>query len=139
MEEEKFLKRLEEDLKEKKFGSRKDNIQMWYNKDGDCVHFQKVHVAIVRDRVDEYLTVYRSAENDEPIGFQLKDVNALIDRYELDGMVIEATFKGDKLISVTRLILKAFSKSNSTINRLSGYGDALKVLTKERDNVAIPV
>ena len=37
------------------------------------------------------------------------------------------------------LILKAFSKIPSTINRIAGYTDAFNIIVKDVDSVSIPV
>ena len=71
--EEKFIKQIMRDVKSKAFGSRQHELQVWYNKDGDCVQFKTVQVATLRRRVDEYLTLYISIDDKKPVGFQLKD------------------------------------------------------------------
>ena len=138
--EEDFLKKIEKDSQTKAFGSKKNNIQIWYNQDGDCVQFQTMHVGVLRERIDDYLTVYRSAEDNEPIGFQLKDVHALINKYELEGVAVQAGYsiKDNKLISVAVLMLKAFAKMQPSINRVAGYGDAFRTLTNDKAEVEIP-
>ena len=135
-----FLKELISKFgKGEKLGSRKDELHIWYNEDGDCVQFQSDQVAIIRQRIDEYLTVYRSAESNEIIGFQLKDIKALINKYECDIFAVKAAVKNKVLISITTLLLKAFSKQSPTINRLQGYDNAIKSVPKENEEVAIPV
>ena len=125
--------------KDAKLGSHKDQTHLWYNQDGDCIQFQTTDVAIVADRIDEYLTIYRSAENNEPVGFQLKDIKALIKKYGLAGISVEATVRDNKLISVTALLLRAFGALTPSINRNEGYATAFRALPKEEDAIAVPV
>lgn len=67
-------------------GSHKDEIGPWYNSVGDCIEFQTVQEAYVADRVDEFLTIYRSADTEKPIGFQIKDVKVLLEKFGFAGM-----------------------------------------------------
>ena len=48
----------------------------WYNPYGDCLVYKMANEAAIADRIDELLTVYRSAEDNRPIGFQIKGVLA---------------------------------------------------------------
>ena len=50
----------------------------WYNPYGDCLVYKMANEAAIADRIDELLTVYRSAEDNRPIGFQIKGVLATI-------------------------------------------------------------
>ena len=63
-----------------KRGSHVERREPWYNAHGDCIQFQTMNIAVVAERIDNYLTIYRSATDNEPIGFQLKDVQRLIQR-----------------------------------------------------------
>ncbi len=48
--------------------------------------------------------------------------------------------KQDKrLVSINTLIFKAFAKKPPNINRVSGYTEAVGVMTKDAYNVQIPV
>ncbi|MCP4987406.1 MAG: hypothetical protein GY928_15520 [Colwellia sp.] len=100
-----------------------------------------MHVATIGKRVDEYLTLYVSIEDQKPIGFQLKDIHALFNVYDADLMKVQAdyTSKDKRLVSIATLMLKAFSKAPSpTINRISGYSDAFRTMVKGTDSVEIP-
>lgn len=143
MEEEKdeFTKQLEKDIKSPEFGSMQDDHLMWYNKEGDCIHFKTMDVDIIGKRIDEFLTLYISIEENKPVGFQLKDIHALTSLLDVDLMVeADVTTKDKRLISINMLILKAFDKKPANISRFSGYTDAIGVMTKdEYNNVGIPV
>ncbi len=128
-------------MKSKEFGSGKDTAKIWYNSVGDCIQFKTDHVPSMRKRIDEYLTLYLTLEDQKPIGFQLKDVHALINKYEIDLFAVQAEYTpaDKKLISITTLILKAFSKMPANPNRISGYTDAFNTIVKDEDKVEIPV
>ena len=53
-------------------GEERLSPEPWYNPDGDCVVYQMVNEAIVADRIDEILTIYRSAITERPIGYQIR-------------------------------------------------------------------
>ncbi len=134
MEEEKdeFTKQLEKDIKSPEFGSKQDDHLMWYNKEGDCIHFKTMDVDIIGKRIDEFLTLYISIEEQKPVGFQLKDIHALTSAHDIDIMVqADVTTKDKRLISINMLILKAFAKKPANISRFSGYTDAVGVMTKD--------
>lgn len=117
-------------------GLHKGDHAPWYNQYGDCIEFQTVHHAIVADRIDEYLTIYKSAVDNEPIGFKIKDVQALIKKYGCSGMEIKATVSGHRLLSVTALLLNAFRDLPQTINRLEGYTKALSIQKPDEVDVS---
>lgn len=137
---EELLRKLAEAKKSKEFGCHRNQLQMWYNPDGDCIQFQTEHVAVIGERIDDYLTIYRSAENNKPIGFQLKDVKALIDKYYFDGIIINAGVKEGKLVSLTALLVRLISESRPSIIRNEGYTEALESLRAlPEDSLAVPV
>lgn len=137
--EENILKDLMEKMQGEKLGSRKNDTQMWYNAEGDCIQFQTEHVAIIRDRIDDYLTIYRSAVNKGVIGFQLKDIKALMRKYCFDSVVVTADVRNNKLISITALLVSILSDSISmpSISRREGYVEALRTFPKERDKIPL--
>jgi hypothetical protein len=51
--------------------------QPWYNRDGDCIHYHWREDEFYRERLDDKLTVYRSQETREAVGFVIKGVAAL--------------------------------------------------------------
>lgn len=137
--EENILKDLMEKMQGEKLGSRKNDTQMWYNEEGDCIQFQTEHVAIIRDRIDDYLTIYRSAVNKGAIGFQLKDIKALMRKYYFDNVVVTADVRNNKLISITALLVSILSDSilMPSISRREGYVEALRTFPKERDKIPL--
>ncbi|MFQ5964686.1 MAG: hypothetical protein ACE5KZ_10405 [Candidatus Scalinduaceae bacterium] len=140
--EKEFINQIMQDAKGSDFGSKQHDLQIWYNQEGDCIHFKTMHVATIRKRIDEYLTLYLSIEDKKPIGFQLKDIHALFNVYDMDLMAVQAdyTSKDKRLVSITTLMLKAFAKIPSpTINRFSGYSDAFRTIPKDADKVEIPI
>ena len=44
--------------------------RFWYNAAGDCIVFLTANEGVVADRVDEYLTLYRSAVDNRVVGPQ---------------------------------------------------------------------
>lgn len=105
----------------------------WYNVDGDCVVFQIANEAIVADRIDEFLTVYRSAIDDRPIGFQIKGVRAIIKRFGLDGLAVYAQGSKDQItaISIAVILFAAYEQGPLTLRRRGAYA-ATTALSSER-------
>lgn len=99
----------------------------WYNPFGDCLVVALVDEARVADRIDEVLTIYRSAIDDRPIGFQIKGVAALIKRFGLDGLSVESVGSDDELVSVSvsGLLLTAYQNGPNNIHRRQAYSMAL--------------
>ena len=125
--------------KSEKIGSCKSDLPIWYNEQGDCIQFIADQVAEIADRIDDYLTIYRSAEDDKPIGFQLKDVKALIRKFGYKGIQVEALVSQKNLVSVTALLLSAFCDMGPSISRREGYARAIQTLPREADRIPIPV
>lgn len=123
-------------------GSHVQQREPWYNPHGDCIQFQTVNEAAVAERIDNYLTIYRSVLTDLPIGFKIKDVRELIKKYGCDGIAVEAEVEIQRqiLVRVTGLLLRAYESEPGTINRVSGYASAFGTLTpnREQEQVAIP-
>lgn len=121
-------------------GSHVGQREPWYNVHGDCIQFQTVNEAVVAERIDNYLTIYRSVSNDHPVGFKIKDVRQLLLKYGCEGIAVEAQISGGKLVRVIALLLRAFQSEPQTINRVSGYTSALSALSlnQEREHVAMP-
>lgn len=82
-------------------------FEPWYNRYGDCIEYQTEQVATVGDRIDSYLTIYRSAETNDPIGFQLEDVSALMKKNEADLCGVRWTMHEKNLVSVSYLLVAA--------------------------------
>ncbi len=67
-------------------GEKGFRAEPWYNATGDCIEYQTVNEAVVADRIDARLTIYRSAITNKPVGFKIKDVMAILSRYGCDGL-----------------------------------------------------
>ena len=118
--------------------SCEDIPKPWYNLYGDCIEYQTEQVAIVADRVDNYLTIYRSGETDNAIGFQLKDVKALMKKYDASGLHVVCEFKDEKIVSVISLLMTAFeAEFPLSIKKRSGYIEAIKNLADSKDDVSL--
>jgi len=101
----------------------------WYNPDGDCIIYQTTDEAIVADRIDESLTIYRSFESGKAIGYQIKGVAAIVKRFGLDGIQIEWSEDSQhelKRVSTHALLLAAYDFGPKTIGRRRGYANALE-------------
>lgn len=109
------------------------DLQLWYNPHGDCIEYQTEQVAIIADRIGNYLTIYRAADTDKAIGFQLKDVSALMKKYSSNVQVQWQT-KGKTLVSVSALLLAAMEEELPfSIKSRSGFLDAIRNLSRKDD------
>ncbi len=119
--EEHFLKAFVE-------GQTRETPKPWYNSAGDCIIYQMVDEAIVAERIDDILTIYRSAVDNKPIGYQIKDVAALARRYGWHGLLVKCGRDEEKLkeISLSWLLLVAYESGQKTIGRRQAYADALE-------------
>lgn len=134
MEEKSLIQYL--DKHPKPTGENAHALQLWYNSYGDCIEYQTEQVAIVADRIDNYLTIYRSAESNKAIGFQLKDIKALMKKCRSD-VHLEWTTKKKTLVSVSALLLAALEEELPlSIKKRSGYLEAIRNLAKN-DEVAL--
>lgn len=102
--------------------------EIWYNSFGDCIEFQTEDVAIVADRIDAFLTIYRSEKNNTAIGFQLKDVKSLMEKHGCDMSIIRAGVLNNQLMSVVTILVKAYEHKPLTIRKDSGYSEAIRNL-----------
>lgn len=119
-------------------GSHQATREPWYNPHGDCIQFQTVNEAVIGERIDNHLTIYRSAVSNQPIGFQMKDVHRLIQKYGCSGIEVNAQVKGQRLVRVTGLLLYAYQSEPPTINRTTGYSSAISALTSIPDRIELP-
>jgi len=115
--------------KESGEGTPEARLEPWYNKYGDCIVYQTVGEAVVADRVGELLTIYRSAIDERPIGFQIKGVMAMIQKFGLDGL---------QSISVGALLLAAYEDGPMTLGRRQAYASVVRP-PAEHDAVAVAV
>ena len=104
--------------------------QPWYNPHGDCIVHQIANEAVIADRIDELLTLYRSAIDRRVIGYQVKGVWSLIRRFGWDGLAVECTAdaaeKEVRKISVAALLLAAYEEGPRTVTRRSAYAQTLR-------------
>jgi hypothetical protein len=119
--EEHFLKAFVE-------GQARETPRPWYNPEGDCIIYQMADEAIVADRIDRVLTIYRSAMTDKPIGYQIKGVLALAKRYGWGGILVKCRKDTEELkeVSLFALLLAAYEQGPKTIGRRTAYADALE-------------
>jgi len=99
----------------------------WYNPIGDCIIYKMADEAVVGDRIDGLLTIYRSAIDDRPIGFKIKGVHAIIRRFGLHGLAVssEADAQAVKSVSVAILLLAAYEEGPQSMARRKAYASAM--------------
>lgn len=109
-------------------GKSRFRAEPWYNPHGDCIVYKIADEAVVANRVDEVLTVYNSAVDDRPIGFQIKGVQAIIRKYGLDGLGVHSTRDGGEVtsISIVALLLAAYEEGPHTLGRRRAYATAME-------------
>lgn len=103
-----------------------DTSKPWFNPAGDCITFQMADEALVADRIDGLLTIYRSAIDERPIGFQIKGVAAISRRFGLKGICVECMSDKHELqaVSISTLLLAAYEQGPLTTGRRTGYAAA---------------
>lgn len=104
------------------------SAQPWYNPHGDCVVFKMANEASVADRIDELLTIYRSAEDNRPIGFQIKGIDAIIRKFGFAGLAIASQSDAGcvRSVSIAALLLAAYEDRPFTVSRRIGYAEAME-------------
>src|SRR5437016_4260862 len=109
-------------------GQAREKPRPWYSPEGDCIIYQIADEAIVADRIDEVLTIYRSAISNKPIGYQIKGVAALASRFGWEGVLVASKQGAEELkeISLSALLLAAYEQGPKTIGRRKAYADALE-------------
>jgi hypothetical protein len=101
----------------------------WYNPYGDCIVFKMADEAIITDRVDDVLTLYRSCIDNRPIGFQIKCVVAMIRKLGWHGLEATCDIDPDRLgsVSVSAVLLAAYEVGPKSVSRRSGYAQAFQL------------
>jgi len=119
-------------------GEQRFVSEPWYNSDGDCIEYQTADEAVVSDRIDDILTIYRSVETDKPIGFKIKGIQAILRKFGYDGLAVQLEQDGTdvKFISITTLLLAAYEEGPLNIKRRSAYS---RVLVPREHNFGIPL
>ncbi len=104
------------------------SAEPWYNQDGDCLVYKMANEATIADRIDELLTIYRSAQDNRPIGFQIKGIAAIIGKLGLVGLAIcsQADAASMKSVSIAALLLAAYEDRPFTVGRRIGYAEAME-------------
>jgi hypothetical protein len=107
-------------------GENREPSRPWYNAAGDCIVYQMADEAIVADRIDEVLTIYRSAITDKPIGYEIKGVMALTRRFGWEGILVKSQHDAGELkaVSLSALLLVAYEQGPKTMRRRRAYADA---------------
>lgn len=97
----------------------------WYNPYGDCIVCLVANEAEVAERIDGILTIYRSATDNRPIGFEIKGVSTLLKHFGADALAVRSessgTGKSSELISVSALLLAAYEGGPKTLGRRDAY------------------
>ncbi|MFP4056992.1 MAG: hypothetical protein ACLF0G_09000 [Candidatus Brocadiia bacterium] len=116
-------------------GEPEFKAEPWYNECGDCLEYLCANEAVVADRVDGILTLYRSAEDNRVIGFQLKGVAALMRKYGSGQAAVAAKTNQGQVVSIMFLLLAAVkeSRATGTGNGLETYRAALRELGRVMD------
>ncbi len=109
-------------------GEQQFSSKPWYNPAGDCIAYQTSNEAVVADRIDEILTILRSVKANEPIGFKIKGVRAILTKFGYDGLAVCSEQAGKKVqyISIVALLLAAYEDGPHNTKRRSAYADVLK-------------
>ena len=99
----------------------------WYNPEGDCIIYETANEAVIADRIDEILTVYRSATDDRPIGFEIKGIQAILMKFGWDGLAVSSeSHEGEVTsISIAALLLAAYEDGPKNISRRHAYASAI--------------
>ena len=97
-------------------------------------HREKADEAVVADRIDNFLTIYRSAVDNRPVGFQIKGVAAIIREFGLQGFLVSMEEDSHELkrVSVAALLLAAYEGGPMTMGRRMGYAIAMEAPTREQ-------
>lgn len=106
-------------------GKKGFRAEPWYNAIGDCVEYHTINEAVVADRIDEKLTIYRSVITNKPIGFKLKDVQALLSKYGYDTLAVQVEQEDATLVSIAALLFAAYEEAAPSIKRRLAYSSAL--------------
>lgn len=122
-------------LKDFVAGERSVSPEPWYNPDGDCIIYQTVDDATVAQRIDEVLTIYRSFANGKAIGFQIKGLNAIVNKFGWNGIAFgfETNRQEVTKVSLYALLLAAYDTGQKTIGRRVGYATAFQSLSRETE------
>lgn len=131
-----FLDDFVQELKDAGEYGSDDKLGMpWYNPHGDCVMFLSANEGVVADRIDEYLTIYRSGVDNRAIGFQIKDVKGLMVEFNYDSASVMAELEHDEVRSVTLslMLLQSLESGAKSHRRVMAYAEAMTKLPEVPD------
>ena len=111
----------------------------WYNKHGDCIIYKTTNEAVVSNRIDEVLTLYESFETKTPVGFKIKGIRGIVNKFGYDGFMVQSKQEGPvvKSISVIALVLAAYETGPLNIRRRQAYAEVLSA--PQRQDLGIPI
>ena len=114
-------------------GASREAPTPWYNPEGDCIIYQASDEAVIAERVDDLLTIYRSFNTGKAIGYQIKGVMAIIQIFGLDGVLVDCEEQNQELrrISLFALLLAAYERGPKTIGRRRGYAGAFESFSRD--------
>lgn len=115
------------------------SAEPWYNPYGDCIEYQTVNEAIVADRIDGLLTIYRSALDNRRIGFQIKGVRTLLENLKYHGVAtLSSEAENGELLSVSlfAFLNAAYIQIPETPERRHAYKAITSLLD---DDAKIPI
>lgn len=120
-------------------GEQEFRAEPWYNPYGDCIEYQTVDEAVVADRIDEILTIYRSFLTQRPIGFKIKGIDAILIKFGYDGLAVMSEQNGTtvKAISIYTLLLAAYEIAEPTIKRRNAYSDVYALTSSSNLNIPL--
>jgi hypothetical protein len=109
-------------------GPRGTEHKPWWNPAGDCIIYQTVDEASVAHRIDDILTIYVSVISGKPIGFQIKGIAAMSNKFGWDGAKVECMERDKEIldVSLTALLLAAYESGPKTIGRRKSYIEAFE-------------
>lgn len=127
-----------DEIREAMNGEEQFKPRPWYNSYGDCLVFHASDEMGCADRIDGLLTLYRSLDTDDVVGFQVKGVQAILRKFELDGMEVWVKGEGEHvhMISISLILLMAVKEMEPTGTRYTAYlqaaalsGDKVPILS----------
>ena len=98
---------------------------LWYNETGDCVMCLSANEGVIADRIDTYLTLFRSAIDQRVIGFQLKGIHGLMGEFEFSDAEVKARIDQGEIKAVMMLLFNSYRKNQTGAPReAEGYAEA---------------
>lgn len=114
---------------------------IWYNRDGDCLEYSTVNEAVVADRIDCVITIYRSAVDNRPVGFQIKGVSAILGLMDATHLRVvcgesNAVVRHVKVeVALMAALKKSLSENPQATRHLDRYAKVLSVMAEaERES-----